>query len=42
VGYEEREVGLELGSVGSVGIGRNFGAKEGGIVMTREVEIRTA
>ena len=42
VGYEERDVGLELGSVGSVGIGRNFGAKEGGIVMTREVEIRTA
>ena len=39
VGHEEREVGLELGSVGVVGVGRNFGA-EGGIVMTRDVEVR--
>ena len=39
VGYEEREVGLELGSVGVVKAGRDFGA-EGGIVMTRDVEVR--
>lgn len=39
VGYEEREVGLELGSMGVVEVRKNFGA-EGGIVMTRDVEVR--
>lgn len=40
VGYEEREVGLELGSMGVVGVGKDFGTQEGGIVMTRDVEVR--
>ena len=43
VGYEEREVGLELGSVGTVGIGRNFlGQKREELLWRGEVEIRTA
>lgn len=40
VRYEEREVGLELGSVGVVKAGRDFRAEEGGIFMTRDVEVR--
>jgi hypothetical protein len=39
VNYEERELGLELGSLGSVGVGRNLAQNEAGILMTRDVQV---
>ena len=39
VRYEERELGMELGSMGDVGVGKNFAQNEAGILMTRDVEI---
>lgn len=39
VRYEERELGLELGSLGVVGVGKNIARNEAGILMTRDVEI---